>query len=125
MKISRMKFGSWKKLKALFDIETEEGFIIKGFKIVDGINGLFVSMPSEKDKEGEYNDTVMIFDKKLREKLKDIAINHYENTLTSDGPQRQVGGVKEHYADDDDRGDIGHVNTQNVKDFENNDDLPF
>ena len=125
MKISRMKVGSWGKLKALFDIETEEGFFVKGFKIVDGINGYFVSMPSEKDKEGEYNDTVMIFDKKLREKLKDIAINHYENTLTSDGPQRQVGGVKEHYADDDDRGEIGHVNTQNVKDFDTNDDLPF
>ena len=125
MKISRMKVGSWRKLKAFFDIETEEGFIIKGFKIVDGIKGLFVSMPSEKDKEGEYNDTVMIFDKKLREKLRDLAINHYENTLTSDGPQRQVGGVKEHYADDDDRGEIGHVNTQNVKDFDTNDDLPF
>ena len=125
MKISRMKTGSWKKLKAFFDIETQEGFVIKGFKIIDGINGYFVSMPSEKDKEGEYNDTVMIFDKKLREKLKDLAINHYENTLTSDDPQRQVGGVKEHYADDDDRGEIGHVNTQNVKDFENNDDLPF
>ena len=125
MKISRMKVGSWGKLKAFFDVETQEGFVIKGFKIIDGINGYFVSMPSEKDKEGEYNDTVMIFDKKLREKLKDLAINHYENTLTSDGPQRQVGGVKEHYADNDDRGEIGHVNTQNVKDFENNDDLPF
>ena len=125
MKISRMKVGSWGKLKAFFDIETEEGFVIKGFKIIGGINGYFVSMRSEKDKEGDYNDTVMIFDKKLREKLKDIAINHYENTLTSDGPQRQVGGVKEHYADDDDRGEIGHVNTQNVKDFDTNDDLPF
>ena len=121
MKISRMKVGSWRKLKAFFDIETEEGFVIKGFKIIDGINGYFVSMPSEKDKEGDYNDNVIIFDKKLR----DLAINHYENTLTSDGPQRQVGGVSEHYADNDDRGDIGHVATQNVKDFENNDDLPF
>ena len=125
MKISRMKVGSWGKLKAFFDVETQEGFVIKGFKIIDGINGYFVSMPSEKDKEGEYNDTVMIFDKKLREKLKDLAINHYENTLTSDGPQRQVGGVKEHYADNDDRVEIGHVNKQNVKDFDTNDDLPF
>ena len=125
MKISRMKTGSWKKFKAFFDVETQEGFVINGFKIIDGINGYFVSMPSEKDKEGDYNDTVMIFDKKLRKELNDLAINHYENTLTSDGPTRQIGGVKEHYAADDDRGDIGHVNTQNVKDFENNDDLPF
>ena len=125
MKISRMKVGSWGKLKAFFDIETEEGFIIKGFKIIDGINGLFVSMPSEKDKEGEYNDTVLVLDKKVRKELHHIAVDHYENTLTSDGTTRQVGGVSEHYADNDDRGEIGHVNTQNVKDFENNDDVPF
>ena len=42
MKISRMKVGSWGKLKAFFDIETQEGFFVKGFKIIDGINGYFV-----------------------------------------------------------------------------------
>ena len=38
MKISRMKVGSWGKLKAFFDIETEEGFFVKCFNIVDCIN---------------------------------------------------------------------------------------
>ena len=58
MKISRMNKGSYGKVRAFFDLDTKEGFTIKGFKIVEGINGLFVSMPSQKDKEGEYNDTI-------------------------------------------------------------------
>ena len=47
-------------LKAFFDIETDEGFLMKGFKIVDGSNGLFVSAPSEKAKGGKYYDRVRI-----------------------------------------------------------------
>ena len=31
MKISRMSKGEWNKVKAFFDLETEEGFTIKGF----------------------------------------------------------------------------------------------
>ena len=46
MKIERMNKGSWGKVRAFFDLATQEGFTIKGFKIIEGINGLFVSMPS-------------------------------------------------------------------------------
>ena len=45
MKISRMKKGEWGKVVAFFDVETEEGFIIKGFKLVNH-DGLFVGFPS-------------------------------------------------------------------------------
>ena len=49
-----MNKGSWGKLRAFFDLRTTDGFIIKGFKIVEGINGVFVGMPSVQNKEGEY-----------------------------------------------------------------------
>ena len=42
MKIMNMRKGSWGKLTAFFDVVTDEGFIIKGFKLVNGINGSFV-----------------------------------------------------------------------------------
>ena len=51
MKVGRMKTGEWGKLRAFFDLEVG-GFTIKGFKIVEGSNGLFVSMPSQKNEEG-------------------------------------------------------------------------
>ena len=42
MKIERMNKGSWGKVRAFFDLTTSEGFTMKGFKIIEGINGLFV-----------------------------------------------------------------------------------
>ena len=80
MKIERMNKGSWGKVRAFFDIRTKEGLVVKGFKIMEGINGLFVSMPSQKGKnqqgEDEWFDTVWI-EKELRDQLNQIALNEY------------------------------------------------
>ena len=35
-------------IKAFFKLQTEEGLVIEGFKIMNGKNGLFASMPSKK-----------------------------------------------------------------------------
>ncbi len=78
MKIVRMKKGSWGKVKAFFDLETEDGFTIKGFKIVEGIDGEFVGFPSQKNNDGEYHDTVFA-DKDLKEQVKELAISEYDN----------------------------------------------
>ena len=58
-----MKVINWRpynkgKLRGFFDVLTGEGFTIKGFKIMEGINGEFVSRPSQQDKDGEWYDTV-------------------------------------------------------------------
>lgn len=82
MKITRMKKGNWSKIRAFFDVETEEGFTIKGFKLIEGIAGLFVSFPSEK-KDGEYYDTVWA-DKELKDKLNHLAHNEYNDTSSND-----------------------------------------
>ena len=71
-----MNKGSWGKVRAFFDLTSEEGFIIKGFRLVEGINGLFVSMPSQKGQDGEYYDTVLA-DRVLRDKISQLAIGEY------------------------------------------------
>tara|TARA_R110000824_G_scaffold310947_1_gene498193 strand:+ start:241 stop:588 length:348 start_codon:yes stop_codon:yes gene_type:complete len=58
MFIARMNKGSWGKIRAFFDVQTEEGFTIKGFKLVEGANGLFVGFPSQKGSDDEYYDTI-------------------------------------------------------------------
>ena len=84
MEIINMRTGSWGKLVAFFDVKTEEGFIIKGFKLFNGINGLFAGMPSEKrqDENGEdkYFDTIWLTDEireSMREKLNTMASEQY------------------------------------------------
>ena len=71
-----MNKGEWGKLRAFFDLKTNDGFVIKGFKLVEGINGLFVGMPSAQGKDGEYYDTVFA-DKELRDELQQIALRKY------------------------------------------------
>ena len=83
MKIERMNKGSWGKVRAFFDLTTTEGFTIKGFKIIEGINGLFVSMPSQKGKEDEYFDTVYVA-QELREELNQLALQTYGMNDSSD-----------------------------------------
>ena len=77
MKIARMHKGNYGKIKAFFDVETSEGFIIKGFKIIEG-DGLFVGMPSAKDKEGEYQNTVYM-GKEDKAKFTKLAVDYYND----------------------------------------------
>jgi DNA-binding cell septation regulator SpoVG len=71
-----MNKGSWGKVRAFFDIMTDEGFTIKGFKIIEGINGLFVGVPSQKGKDDEYFDTIFVAPE-LREELNHVALQAY------------------------------------------------
>tara|TARA_R100000781_G_scaffold112598_1_gene79963 strand:+ start:211 stop:480 length:270 start_codon:yes stop_codon:yes gene_type:complete len=82
MKISRMNKGDWGKVKAFFDLETEDGFTIKGFKIIEGANGMFAGFPSQKNKDDEYNDTVFA-DKTLKQKVNQLALEHYNQSGSS------------------------------------------
>jgi len=90
MKIERMNKGSWGKVRAFFDLTTSEGFTMKGFKIIEGINGLFVSMPSQKGSDGEYYDSIYA-SKELRDELNKLALDsygsQYDQTLSQDAPQ--------------------------------------
>tara|TARA_B100000131_G_scaffold164534_1_gene159122 strand:+ start:1597 stop:1956 length:360 start_codon:yes stop_codon:yes gene_type:complete len=71
-----MNKGEWGKIKAFFDVSTEEGFVMKGFKLVQGINGLFVGFPSQKGSDEEYYDTIYA-ERELKDELSQMAIDYY------------------------------------------------
>ena len=77
MKIARMnKYDSESKTKAFFDMETEEGIIVKGFTLVEGSNGLFASVPSHKGKDEKYYENV-VMSKEQKKELNDLAVAKY------------------------------------------------
>ena len=80
MKIARMtplpKDGNG-KLAAFFDIQTNDGIIIKGFRLINGPKGKFISPPSDKGKDGKYYESV-ILPRDIRENLEKIAIEQYD-----------------------------------------------
>ncbi|HVO73526.1 MAG TPA: septation protein SpoVG family protein [Ignavibacteriaceae bacterium] len=77
MKIVRMnpiKSSLGGKMAAFFDIQTDDGIIIKGFRLVNGSNGLFISPPDEKGKDGKYYDSV-ILPKEMKDSLQKTALD--------------------------------------------------
>ena len=92
MKIERMNKGQWGKVRAFFDLTTQEGFTIKGFKIIEGINGLFVSMPSQKSNDGEYYDSVFAT-KETRDQLNKVALDEYSGENFTDSSFSQQSQV--------------------------------
>ena len=71
-----MNKGSWGKVRAFFDLQTTDGFTIKGFKLIEGINGLFVGFPSQKGSDEEYHDTVWA-ERNVKEQVNQMAIQAY------------------------------------------------
>ena len=78
-----MAKGEWSKIRAFFDLETDEGFNIKGFKLIEGIEGMFVGFPSQKNKDGEYQDTIFA-DKTLKQQVNKLALDFYSNDKSND-----------------------------------------
>ena len=71
-----MTKGSWGKIKAFFTVKVN-GITIKGFKLIEGMNGMFVGVPSIKKEDDTYDNTVLI-DKDVMEDLKKTANKYYE-----------------------------------------------
>lgn len=82
MKIIRMnplKSEGSGKTAAFIDIETNDGIIIKGFRLVNGSNGLFLSSPDQKSKDGKYYETVTL-PKEMKTELEKMAIEEYNKS---------------------------------------------
>lgn len=65
-------------LKAFVDVSFAGVFIVKGLKVVEGKNGLFVSMPREKGKDGKWYDTAHPLTREFRDLLNEIVLEAYE-----------------------------------------------
>ena len=85
LQIERMNKGNWGKVRAFVDIRTKEGFVIKGFRLIEGINGLFISFPSQKGNDNEYYDTVWA-ERELKDELTQLVVKEYGGDIMSGGP---------------------------------------
>lgn len=66
------------KLKGFADIAITGLLLIKGLRIIDGKNGLFVGMPGEQGKDGHWYQTVAPLSDEVKHQLNDIVIGAYQ-----------------------------------------------
>jgi stage V sporulation protein G len=67
-----------KNIRAFSDIRIGGSLIIKGVTVVDGKNGLFVSMPSKVGKDGKWRDSIFVADDELSKTYKETVIKAYK-----------------------------------------------
>jgi len=78
--VSRIyKLDTDSKLKAFADVSFS-GVLIKGFSVVDGVKGLFVSMPRHQGKDGKWYDTVTPSTKELKQQLSEVVLEAYQGS---------------------------------------------
>ena len=66
------------KMKGSASVIIDDCFKITGIKIIEGSNGLFLSMPSRKLKDGTNRDIVYPINSETRKLFNDAILTEYE-----------------------------------------------
>ena len=65
------------KLKAVASMTIDDCFVVHDIKVINGKDGLFISMPCRKTPEGEYKDIAHPINTETREQIKAAIMEAY------------------------------------------------
>ncbi len=74
-------FKGEKALKAFADIAVNGALLIKGVKVIEGREGLFVSMPQEQGKDNRWYESVRCLNKDIREVINEVVLTTYQSQV--------------------------------------------
>ena len=63
--------------KAFCDVSVLDSIVINGLKVVEGKEGLFVSMPQEAGKDGKWYNTVIPLKREVKDQIERIVLEAY------------------------------------------------
>ena len=66
------------KLKAFADVKIADAVIIKGFSVMEGTRGVFVSMPRKASRDGKWFNILMPVNESFEQQLKDKVMEAFE-----------------------------------------------
>ena len=82
------------KTKAFVDLELDGTLVIKGLTLVEGKDGLFLSFPSKKGKDGKYYNSIYSLDKEWTKLLRDACVKKYNECNQNLQPVSSGGGFR-------------------------------
>src|ERR1700758_2769884 len=85
---------SEEKLKAYVSIVLDDCFLVSDLKVIQGPNGLFISMPSKRKKNGEFKDVAHPLNRETREKMERRILAEYEKAKAA-APHPSAGPKEE------------------------------
>jgi stage V sporulation protein G len=81
---ARVSLFTKDSLRALVSIKVHDAIYLTGLRVIEGKNGLFVSMPNRKTGDGEYQDIYFPASKAMRDELQDFVLEAYRQEADSD-----------------------------------------
>lgn len=94
VKITCKPYNASSKTKAFVDLALDDTLVIKGLTLVEGKDGLFLSFPSTKGKDGKYYNSVYSLDKEWTQILQDACIKKYNDCNQSSQLASSGGGFQ-------------------------------
>jgi len=76
---------SEEKLKAFVSVVFDHCFMVNDIKIINGRQGLFISMPSRKKKNGEFKDVAHPLNNETRKRIEGEVLSEYDRVLEERG----------------------------------------
>jgi stage V sporulation protein G len=83
------------RLKAYVSIVLDDCFLVSDLKVIQGPNGVFVSMPSKRKKNGEFKDIAHPLNRETRERMERRILSEYEKIRTEPPVARVEEAVEE------------------------------
>ena len=74
------------KLKAFVSVTFDDAFAVRGMKIIEGVKGTFLAMPSRKTSEEVYVDVAFPINRETRAWLESHVMKAYEDALRERPP---------------------------------------
>ena len=71
------------RLRGFANVTFDSCFVVRGMKIIEGNEGLFVSMPSRKRTNGTYQDIAHPINKDMRELIEKSVLKAFEEEVES------------------------------------------
>lgn len=85
IKISCYPYDGNSKTKAFINLCLDETLVIRGLRLIEYSNKLFLSFPSSKGKDGVYHDSVYSMDKEFTSQLEKACIEKYNEVFKDSG----------------------------------------
>ena len=81
----RITLRDEEKLKAFASIVFDGCFVVRDLKVINGMRGLFVSMPSRRRLDGSFKDIAHPLNNETRKMIEEKVIGKYQEELASQG----------------------------------------
>ena len=82
-----VRFDGTGSLKAYCDLSIANAFVIKGLRVVEGRNGLFVSMPRQQGKDRKWYDNIVLLNKQIKQNVDRVVLEAYQEETSNGSPK--------------------------------------